>query len=272
MAGATNTKRDRRLDGIILETQGELKNLREELDKYKTLFDSARLIVGHEFIKPLTSIGGYLELLEGDLGGRIGEGEKRYFSKIAEAVRRLEDLIEAFVQMLRFDSRAEEISDMEYVDIRQLVEKVAERFGGRAENIESSVESDLPPLLVKRKSLEVVLENIISNALKYGGGSPVSVRVTLEKERRGVSKNSFLLVQVEDRGSGMPEDKLDDIFNPFYKIGGRKDAPGLGLGLALVKSVITIMKGEINIKSKMGEGTTVTVTVPIPIDSKAPIR
>lgn len=258
------TKNDTRLDGVILDAQKELQELRDEVDKYKIIFDSARLIVGHEFIKPLTSINGYIEALENVLEGKMGEKECRYFEKVREAVARLEELVDAFVQLIRFDSRIEQVIDLERVDVTSLVDRVRARFGERASSIVNAVDCGLPLLLLRRKGFELVLENLISNAIKHGGSSkPVMVTGSLQQERRGTSKEKLLIISVEDQGDGIPEEELDKIFNPFYRMGGVVDAPGLGLGLALVKSIVTIMKGKIHIKSKQGQGTTVTITVPV---------
>jgi signal transduction histidine kinase len=271
MANAVKTDKDARFDDILFCAQKELGELRDEIDKYRIVFDSARLIVGHEFIKPLTSISGYVELLEEEFSGEINNRNKQYFIKIREAVGRLEDLVEAFVQMLRFDSRVEQLQDLERTNLRRLVDTVRGHFEDNAHRIENAVGEDLPELYVRRRSIEVVLENLISNAIKHSGdSSPVKVSATFQKERRGSAKKHLLMVSVEDHGVGIPEKEIKDVFNPFYRLGGKKDVCGLGLGLSLVKSIITIMRGEIYIKSKLGAGTTVTFSVPITDELEVP--
>jgi len=271
MANAVKSGADVRYDDILHEAQRELGELRNEIDKYRIVFDSARLIVGHEFIKPLTSISGYVELLEEDLAGADDQRNKQYFRKIREAVGHLEDLVDAFVQMLRFDSRIDHIQGMERTDLRRLIDTVRGRFEDDAHRIENVVDGDIPELCVRRSCLEVVLENLVSNAIKNSSDpSPIRVAVSLRRERRGNSKQRLLLVTVEDHGIGIPEHEIKDVFNPFYRVGGTKDTSGLGLGLSLVKSIITIMRGEIHLRSTLGEGTAVTFSVPIPDDQQMP--
>jgi signal transduction histidine kinase len=261
----TSTNNDARIGQVVHEAQKELAGLREEIGRYKIVFDSARLIVGHEFIKPIMSISGYLELLEGGLGGAIGAKERRYVEKIRDGIAHLEELVRAFVQMLRIDYRADKINEVERVNLRAAVERVRKRFGEKAGLIKSEIDADLPPVWLRRNSIEVVLENLISNAIDHGGhAGPVTVRASMRADRRGGVHGRLLMVSVEDKGPGIPEDKMRDIFNPFYRIESRSDSPGLGLGLALVKSIITIMKGEIYVKSELGAGTNVTFTIPIP--------
>jgi signal transduction histidine kinase len=267
MGTAIQTEADPRLDGIIRDAQEELIALRRELTRYRGIFDSARLIVGHEFTSPLTSISGYVELLEERLGPAAGDKEQVYFKKIRDAVVRLETLVESFVQMLRIENGAEDLQALERIDVRSLIEDVRSRFEDHASMISVHVGAGIPPLLVRRRCLEVVIENLVSNAVKHGGAeSAVHVTASLTKERRGASKEDLLMVTVEDHGVGIPEDKIEEIFTPFMRLGNGAPTEGLGLGLALVKSIITIMKGEIHVRSKPGEGTSVTIAIPVSND------
>jgi cell cycle sensor histidine kinase DivJ len=269
VGNTTDTRDDTRLDGIIRDAEVELTALRRELARYRGLFDSARLIVGHEFAKPLTSISGYLELLEGRLGDTADEKERTYFAKMREAVVRLEELVDSFVQMLRVEKGAADLQAFERVDLARLIDRVGERFGERAEVLSVRIEDGMPAILLRRRCMEVILENLISNAIKHGGDNgPVRVTASLAKERRGDSKENLLVVTVEDRGAGIPEDKLEEIFTPFFRLENGKEKGGLGLGLALVKSILAIMKGEIHVRSKPGEGTAITVLIPIPNDTR----
>lgn len=269
MGTMIETKADPRLDGIIRDAEEELTALRRELERYRGIFDSARLIVGHEFMRPLTSISGYVELLEERFGSGAGDKERSYFAKIRDSVGRLETFVESFVQMLRIEKGAGDIQALERIDVRSVIEEVRGRFEERTTLISVHVGAEIPPLLVRRRCLEVVIENLISNAIKHGGAQgAVRVAASLVKERRGAAKEDLLIVTVEDHGVGIPEDKIEDIFTPFFRLDTGVHKDGLGLGLALVKSVVTIMKGEIHVRSKPGEGTAVTITIPVANDTR----
>lgn len=269
MGHATETKQDARLDRIVIDAEEELASLRREIARCRGLFDSARLVVGHEFAKPLTSLSGYLELLEERLGGSAGDRERAYVVKMRESIDRLEELIESFVQMLRVEQGAGELQALERIDVASLVEGVRRRFDERASSIEVRVEGIMPQVLVRRRCLEVVLENLVSNAVKYGAG-PIRITASFAGDRRGGARNAILVLTVEDRGAGIPEDKLEAVFAPFVRLENRGDKPGLGLGLAVVKSIVSIMGGEIRLRSRPGEGTVVTVVIPVPNDMKTP--
>jgi signal transduction histidine kinase len=265
----TELKRDARLDRIVQDAEEELSSLRREIARYRGQFDSARLIVGHEFARPLTALSGYLELIEERLGAALGEKERVYFSRMRDSIDQLRELVESFVEMLRAEQGAGDLQALERIDVESVVARVCGRFDESGSRITTRIEGQLPPMLVRRRCLEVVLENLVSNAIKHGG-VPIRVTASLAQERRGEAKESLLAVTVEDRGAGIPEDKLEAVFAPFFRLESGGTNAGLGLGLAVVKSVVMIMGGEIKLRSKPGEGTAITVIIPVPNDISAP--
>ena len=269
VSSIAETQRKTGLEEVLLEAQRELDSLRREVDRYKLVFDSARMLIGHEYIKPLTAISGYIELLESELGTELGEKESKYIQKVGEAVSRLDELINTTVQMLRMGTSVERIYTLERVDTRNLVERVRARFGGQKGRIRNLVPVELGELPLRRRGLEIVIENLVSNALKHSGeSSRVDVSASLIRNRRAGEGGKLLLVRVEDRGEGIPEDELERVFDLFYRSERSAPSEGIGLGLALVKSVITIMNGDIGIESSVGQGTTVTFTVPVGEDAR----
>ena len=264
MAGVTDTKQKTKAGSVIDETGKDIDVLQSELAKYRTVFDSARLIVGHELKRPLTSIIGYVELLENSLEGSLGEKEQHYCGKVKEAAARLEEIAESFIQMLRFDLKDERSRALDRLNIRRLVENVKSRFGEDGERIKIAIDDDLPQVYMKRSYLEIIIGNLVSNAIKYGDETkPVRVTAALQRERRGSSNRELLMISVEDHGNGIPEDRIEEAFDPFCRLEEFKDSSSLGLGLALVKSILAIVDGEVHVKSKPGAGTTVQITVPI---------
>ena len=253
----------------VLEVRSEMEVLEQELDRYRNVFESASMIVGHELIKPLTSISGYVELLEDRFEDSSGDDEKRYFLKLKESISQLQELVESFVQLLRFDRLGEQAGVFERVDMRDLIEKIRQQEGEDKARLRNTVDPQMQPIRVRKKHLEVVLDNLISNALKHSGSkAPVTVDAEIIRERRGNIGENVLLVSVADEGVGIPENELEEIFNPFYRGDSERRAGGLGLGLALVKNIIDIMGGEIRVSSSPGAGTKVTVSVPLHGESR----
>lgn len=264
MAIITAMENDLKLGKLLHEAQEELQSLRHEVERYKLAFDSARMLIGHEYVKPLMAISGYVELLESELEGSIDEKMRRYLEKVKGAVKRLDELIDSTVQTLRISGDVERIYSVENVDLRKMIEAIRERLEDKEDRIRSHIPRELEDVLLRRRGLEIVIENLVSNALKHSGASEdVDVSISVIEERRHGPGGKLLLVSVEDRGEGMPEEELKRVFDRFYRGDGARGLEGFGLGLSLVRSIITIMNGEINIDSEVGKGTRVTFTVPI---------
>ncbi len=269
MVGITATDKNLQLDKLLHEAQKELQLLRHEVDRYKLAFDSARMLIGHEYVKPLTAISGYVELLESELEGSIDERKQRYLEKAKSAVARLEELIDSTVQMLHIGSNIERIYSVENVELRKMMEAMRERLGDAGGRIKIDIPEEIDSVPLRRRGLEIVIENLVSNALKHSGASKdVGVSISVIEERRRGSEGKLLLVCVEDSGEGIPEEELKNVFDRFYRGAGAREREGFGLGLALVKSIITIMNGEISIESEVGKGTRVTFTVPVLDESR----
>ncbi|MCK4537932.1 MAG: sensor histidine kinase, partial [Candidatus Krumholzibacteria bacterium] len=161
--------------------------------------------------------------------------------------------------------------DFDEVDLYELVERFRVKNEGFMRGVENLVPRDLPLILVRRACLDIVLDNLISNGLKHGGGSePVKVSARMQLDRRGMSERKILIMEVEDNGRGMTDKEIEEIFDPFYRGNSKKDVPGLGLGLALVKNIMNIMMGNIHIKSSLEKGTTAVICIPVPEERPGP--
>jgi len=236
-----------------------VKGLEEELARWKSMFDASRMLIGHEVVRPLTAIEGYLDLLEAELEEGSVEGGRKYIGKIRDAMNRLKDISDSFVQMLMIDRENSARVGRDRVRIEELIPEIIRRVGGEGLDVKLDIAPEIPPLSVCRRYLEVVLENIISNAVDHGSSNvPLEIKAFIQEERRGDSRGQILIVEIKDGGEGIPQDKVDEVFDPFYKL----DDKGVGLGLTLVKNLLYVMGGNISIKSKEGEGTKVTITLP----------
>ncbi|MBN2070722.1 MAG: HAMP domain-containing histidine kinase [Candidatus Krumholzibacteriota bacterium] len=246
------------------DIEKEIKALRSEIKRYESIFDSARMIVGHELNRPLTSISGYLQLLESRFENISGEKELGYFSKAKKAAEELQDLVEAFIQMLRFDRSSDNGDDLQEVDLYKMVEELKNKYADSSPGLVNNIDRDMPVFLLRAGCLEIALDNLVSNGLKHGGNAePVEVSATLQVDRRGISRKRLLIITVRDYGSGISEEEIKEIFDPFYRGSAREKVSGLGLGLSLVKNVMNIMMGDIRIKSGPGRGVTATIAIPI---------
>jgi signal transduction histidine kinase len=266
--GVEQKDRDRRLDDLVINVRGELEQLRKEIESYRVILNSARLILGHEFIKPLTSISGYMELIENRIGDSNDEKVSGYFEKTGKAVERMGGLVEAFVNILQFEEDEFKGYNLESVDIRDLIEDIKSRFEQYHHIIHNKIKEDFPLCILNRSCLDIVLENLISNAIKQrSDDTEVTISASRFRDRRGSSNGEILLLRVEDNGEGMSQSEVDRILDPLYQDNDKKNISGVGPDLALVKSVLTVMGGDISVKSKPGEGTKVSLALPLTPES-----
>ena len=124
----------------------------------------------------------------------------------------------------------------------------------------SSLPADLPPIRGDRAQLVQLLDNLISNAVRYGCDRPDS-RIVVAASRGG----RWITLSVTDHGPGIPREHLPRVTERFYRVDAARsrESGGTGLGLAIVKHIVERHKGALEVKSTIGVGTSVTVRLPI---------
>jgi signal transduction histidine kinase len=149
--------------------------------------------------------------------------------------------------------------DQQPVDAAGLVHDARERFRAEAEDsgilLNSQLASPLPPVLVDRERVEHVFDNLITNALRHTGrGGQVTLGATPEQ--------GSVRFAVQDTGEGIPAAFIPRIFDKFFRTPGVKRPGGAGLGLAIVREIVTAHGGQVDVHSRPGKGTTFTFTLP----------
>ena len=216
----------------------------------------------HELRTPLSTVLGYAETLaeEGDLPTDL---RANFGRTIRDEARRMLRIIEDLMSLSRIEADRF-VAPGERVDIPDIVSTAVANAGHLrgAANCEFNLEvaDDLPPLRGDRTQLIQVLDNLISNALRYGCGRPGSV-IDVTAQRSG----AWVLVSVTDHGPGIPREHLPRVTERFYRVDAARsrESGGTGLGLAIVKHIIERHRGSLEIKSTVGIGTTVMVRLPV---------
>jgi signal transduction histidine kinase len=192
----------------------------------------------HELRTPVTSISGYAETLLG--GGVDADTAKEFLITIHRNAQRIAGLVSDLLVLDQLGGRPALVGDRVPVAVAQVVSDAARTTKGitPAAEIVADVAPDLA-VLGTREGLDHVVQNLIDNAVKYGGGTPVAVRA----ERT----DGHVRISVADAGPGIPKGHEDRIFERFYRIdSGRSRAQGgSGLGLAIVKSQVEAMGGRV---------------------------
>jgi|YelNatPaOPRAMG01_1025707.scaffolds.fasta_scaffold14734_4 PAS domain S-box-containing protein len=250
---------DNKLIGIaiILNDITELRNL----DRMKTEFVA---IAAHELRTPMTPIKGFISMLAQDEFDSFSfEERKEYYDIIEQNVDRLNRLINDLLNVTRIERGIALQLFWEEVDLTALAESVCEVQKGMTNTDKHPLVVDSVPsplfATVGKDQLEQILQNLVSNAIKYSpdGGE---VRIILREE----PETDSVLCGVQDHGTGIPESAKAKLFKPYRRIHNPKtvSVKGTGIGLFLVKNLVEAHHGTIWVESELGKGTTFWFRIP----------
>ena len=219
----------------------------------------------HELRTPLSTLIGYTETLRERTADLDGDTQERFLAIVHDEARRMQRVVEDLISLSRIE--AEKFSaPTEAVDLEQLIEVSVESAKRMAEErgteLVMAIHPDLPPVAADRVQILQVLDNLITNALRYGEpGLPITVTAALEDE--------MVHLSVADRGEGIAPEHLKRLTERFYRVDTSRSRSlgGTGLGLSIVKHIIERHRGRLTFESELGKGTTVHVLLPVAVDS-----
>lgn len=246
----------------IVRIRSQLSGIRkDESRKIEDRRSSFISIISHQLRTPLSIIRGYLEaLLTGDQGG-LNDGQKEYVSEALEINKETIQLVNHYLEVVRLD-REELTVHPEPVDLVAIIKREVEKLAplARASNCEiefKEPKKELSKVLADSYKMKQVIENILTNAIKYSGGRG---KATINLEDDG----DFILFRSEDNGVGIPADQREEVFTKFFRGENviHKDTQGSGLGLYVAKTFINAQGGDIWLDSQVNKGTTVYFKLP----------
>ncbi len=253
----------RALNAQLAERAEEAERLQavaEDANEAKSRFLA---VMSHELRTPLNAISGYVELLELGIHGPVTEQQLEMLGRIARSQRHLLRLINEVLNLARIESgrveyRLEDVAAEEIVDsVGPMIDsQVAQR------QLRYSV-SHTPGLRLRadREKAQQILINLLGNAVKFTApGGVVQVESLLSRDAPGMGE-----IRVIDTGIGIPEDKLNSVFQPFIQVdvSHTRITEGTGLGLAISRDLAQGMGGELLVESRPGVGSTFTVRLPL---------
>jgi signal transduction histidine kinase len=213
----------------------------------------------HELRSPLTSIKGFIELLESTNSENLTERQHEFIRIVLQSTDRLVDLVNDLLDIARIESGQFEIH-ARAVDLRATIEEVAAlmqpRLLEKRQRLDLRIAEPRIPALADPARVRQIVTNLMTNAHLYTGEEG-SITVRLEGDR------SATRITVADSGRGMSPEDLRRVFDRFYRgSGDERKSPGTGLGLAIVKSLVDMHGGAVDVSSEVGRGTTFTITLP----------
>jgi two-component system sensor histidine kinase VicK len=225
--------------------------------------------VSHELRTPLTTIKSYLEALE---DGAVEDPQlaHRFVSVTRNETERMIRLVTDLLHLSRLDSKQASINK-EWTNVPDMLEEVADRFSFQLQqkgiDIVIDVEPGIQDMLLDRDKIDQVLDNLVSNAIKYTTDHG-SIRIEARK-----IDNAWLEIIVQDTGIGIPKKDLSRIFERFYRVDKARSRGmgGTGLGLSIAREIIKAHGGTITLESELNQGTKVTFTLPIQMEESEAI-
>lgn len=217
----------------------------------------------HELRTPLAAIKGFLETLEDPKAGKDDATRARFLKIMYDEADRMQRLIEDLMSLSRIEAEKFELPS-DVIDLSDLVGEARDFYinsRGKDENeIQIALPPDIPLIHADRAQLSQVVNNLLSNAFKYGRkGTPIRINVAPNKA------GTMLYLSISDEGDGIAPEHIPRLTERFYRVdkGRSKSIGGTGLGLAIVKHITERHGGRMEITSEVGKGTTVSVLLPI---------
>lgn len=206
--------------------------------------------VAHELCSPLARIQMALGILE----QRADENQRAYVDDVREEVQHMSQLVNELLSFSKAGLREKEIQ-LQPVALGELARRVVAREAGDSDPVQIQIADDLRAL-AEPDLLARALANLIRNALRYAGhAGPVIVSATVQ--------NGGVILAVADAGPGVPEESLQQIFDPFFRLEASRsrDTGGIGLGLAIVKTCVQACRGTVTAKNRQPSGLQVDITL-----------
>jgi len=238
----------------------------KRLERMKADFNS---MIVHDLRSPMNVIQGFVELIRNQVVGEVNTEQVELLDIVKENVKKVLALVDNFlvaskleVGKFNIEPKLGEINAL----IRRQVENHAVLTKNKNIEIELDLDPNLPLLFFDTLRIDQVLNNLLSNAMKFtpeNGHIYVSTSLKHLEEKR--EEKLFASISIRDTGVGIPSDKLPNIFEKYEQVETNQsfNIRGTGLGLSICKEIVNLHKGKIWVESNTGEGSTFTFTLPI---------
>jgi PAS domain S-box-containing protein len=249
-----------RIDGLVEDitarklSEESLERRATQLRRSNDDLQQFASMASHELQEPARTMERYARILQEDYAGKLDAEGDRLLDRVVGGARRLQSLIDDLLSLARLEGRER---PFETVDVEELLESALANLGAAIEESGAAVtHSPLPPIHADPVQIVWLLQNLVSNAIKYRGEA--TPRVLLSAARA----DGHWVFSVHDNGVGIDPVAAESIFLPFKRL--QPDVPGTGLGLATCRRIVERHGGRIWAKSEPGQGSTFYFTIPTP--------
>ncbi|MFO7526014.1 MAG: hybrid sensor histidine kinase/response regulator transcription factor, partial [Ignavibacteriaceae bacterium] len=254
----------RRFEMNRTKLRNELQ-MREHEAKQKTQLEEMKsrffANLSHEFRTPLTLIKGPVELLKNNISDSLRSEQISIIERNSEKLKELIDQLLELSQLENSSVPLRKRKENVVAVLKGLVYSFDSLAGQKNILIEFDSDSEIKTLWIDKDKFEKIINNLLSNALKF---TPEGGKVRVIIKSISSDEKEFVEIKISDTGIGIPEHKLENIFDRFYQAddSSQRSYGGSGIGLALVKELVDLHKWDINVESGEGKGATFTLIIP----------
>lgn len=246
------------LEKMVGERTIKLDDARKYAEKCNAAKSQFLSSMSHELRTPMNAIIGFSQLLKFDED--LNDQQQDNVDEILNASHHLLDLINDILDLSKIEAGHINLS-LESLELSPLVKECLSLTSPLADRHHIEITQEIPEgILVNadRTRLKQALVNLISNAVKYNVKNGSVTICTCPKD------DDWIKIQIKDTGHGIHEDKIDELFKPFSRLGAESsEIEGAGIGLTITQQIIQAMKGEIYVESEVGKGSTFTLVIPL---------
>jgi PAS domain S-box-containing protein len=217
--------------------------------------------LSHEFRTPLHAVSGYLEILQQNIHGGLNADQRKDVDRIHQAQEHLMALVNMILDFAKLEGGNVELSMAEIPieeTLRGAEALVIPQFAKKGVSYSHRAGDPSLTVFADREKVQQIIVNLLANAVKFtSAAGAVDLEWKVEDEH--------LIVRVRDTGCGVPEDKIEEIFEPFVQVraAGSMPSGGTGLGLAISRDLARAMGGDVRATSRLGAGSVFTLTLPL---------
>jgi light-regulated signal transduction histidine kinase (bacteriophytochrome) len=232
----------------------ERKRAEEELQRSNAELQQFAYVASHDLQEPLRMVSSYTQLLAECYQGQLDAQADKFIAFATEGATRMQQLLEDLLDYSRVSRRPQ---PFEPINCTTILKDVLTDLAVTMQESSAVVTADsLPTVLGDRTQLRQLLQNLISNAIKFRREEPPLVHIRAEPQE------DFWLFTVRDNGIGIDPQFAERIFVLFQRLHSRQEYPGTGIGLAICKKIVERHAGRIWVESHLGEGSTFYFTLP----------
>jgi signal transduction histidine kinase len=234
------------------KAENRIKVSNKKLQKTNGELDSFVYSVSHDLRAPIASVKGLLNLIKNE---KDIQSVNNYLAMIEKRIDQQDMFIKDILDLSR---NARQSLQRDAVQFSELIDEVFSQlqFFNQSDSIQKKIEIDQnEPFVTDRRRVRVILNNLLSNAIRYSNGKDPVIEVSVKVQKRSAT------LRVKDNGIGIGEEHLSHVFDMFYRATDHNT--GSGLGLYIVKETLEKLNGEVQVQSEIGQGTEFIVAIPI---------